>query len=115
MSSDEYNDAVEVKMAVNAENFFMIIPEKGPPVSKMIVRWSSDGTAARENDSFKLSKSSSPSSVLANAMINGEESERPPVSGGEKANLYGNSRWRKLSGGNGSMADLYLVSHNSNG
>lgn len=101
----------ELHYTLEAENFFMLIPEQGPPISKMIVAWSSSGTVTRVNGELQLtSHSSSPS--LSQVEKTGSESERPPISQGENAIVFGNKRWKRLSGGPDSLAAEYLSKYN---
>ncbi len=111
-TSAELEYVSEVHYTLEAENFFMLIPEQGPPVSKMNVTWSSSGTATLVDDELQLSSHSSSPSVSQVTNI-GAESERPPVSQGENANVYLNKRWKQLSGGPNSRAAQFLSNYNN--
>lgn len=110
-SSDDTNNVQEMTYTLTAEDFFMVIPHQGPPLSKMIVTWWSSGKAKRTGGALSLdSQSSSPNQQGWTA---GSNSDRPPVAQGETANTYINRRWKKLSGSQNSMADNYLNFYNT--
>lgn len=110
VKTGEAPDLNEMHYSIEAENFFMIIPQQGPAISKMIVSWSASSTVKRDANGLSLHTANS--NPDGNNENTGSESERPPVSVGENAAQYGNSRWKKLSGGATSMAEIYLPLHN---
>ncbi len=111
-SAGELQFVTELSYTLEAECFYMVIPEQGPPVSKMVATWSSSGTATLVNGELELtSHSSSPSK--SEVTKSGSASDRPPVSQGEIANIYGNKYWQKLTGGANSRADQYIVNYNT--
>lgn len=96
-----------------AEEFFMHVPTQGPPVSKMIVSWSSKVEAARINGVLKFKKGTY-DPVSASIQKPGHASTRAPVATGILANTWLVSGWR-LNGnpGAGSWAVYWLTSHNT--